>query len=120
MFDLIVINLAFLTSILSATALIGLFVEFKFWILITDLSFIIFPFQRLGLNGLIGEIESFWEFKLNMGPWTDKLYAVLPAGVDTKTPSDLRFFIIILLPFVILSETACLLCLRIETSFIAI
>ena len=64
---------AFLTSILSATALIGLFLGFKFFITIFDLSLTIFPFHLLGLNGLIGEIDNFFEFKLNIGPWTERL-----------------------------------------------
>ena len=67
-----VIIFAFLTSTLSATALIGL-LEFKFLIVILDLSLTIFPFHRLGLNGLIGEIDNFLEFKLSIGPCTDKL-----------------------------------------------
>jgi len=49
---------------LSATALIGLFFGFKFFIIIFDRSLTIFPFHRLGLNGLIGQIEKFFEFKL--------------------------------------------------------
>ena len=44
---------------------------------------------------------------------------MLPAGVETKIPSETRFFIIILDPFLINNEAACLLCLKIETSFIA-
>ena len=63
---------AFLTSILSATALIGLFKGFKFFMLMTDLSLTIFPFHLLGLKGLIGDIDSF-EFRLKIGPWTERL-----------------------------------------------
>ena len=59
---------AFLTSKLSATALIGLFLGLKFLIIIFDLSLTIFPFHLLGLKGLIGEIDNFFEFKLNIGP----------------------------------------------------
>ena len=59
---------AFRTSILSATALIGLFFGFIFLITIFDLSLTTFPYHLLGLKGLIGEIESFLEFKLNIGP----------------------------------------------------
>ena len=70
---LIIISFAFLTSILSATALIGLFFGFKFLITIFDLYPTIFPFHLLGLNGLIGEIDNFLEFKLRIGPWTDRL-----------------------------------------------
>jgi len=55
------IDLAFLTSKLSATALIGLFNGFKLLIIIFALSLTIFPFHLLGLNGLIGDIESFFE-----------------------------------------------------------
>ena len=65
---LTLIIFAFLTSMLSATALIGLFVGFKFLIVIADLSFTIFPFHLLGLKGLIGDIDNFFEFKLNIGP----------------------------------------------------
>ena len=59
---------AFLASKLSATALIGLFFGFKFLINIVDLSLIILPFHLLGLNALIGEMESFLECKLSIGP----------------------------------------------------
>ena len=58
---LIIIFLAFLTSILSATALIGLFDGFKLVITIFDLSFTILPFHLLGLNALIGDIDNFLE-----------------------------------------------------------
>ena len=64
---------AFLTSTLSATALIGLFLGFKFVITTFDLSLTIFPTHLLGLKALIGAIEIFLEFKLKIGPWTDKL-----------------------------------------------
>ena len=76
-----IIDLAFRTSKLSATALIGLLIGFKLVIVIFNLSPTILPFHLLGLNGLIGAIESFFEFKLKIGPWTERLYAVLPAGV---------------------------------------
>ena len=79
---------AFLTSILSATALIGLFLGFKFFIAIFVLSPTIFPFHLLGLNGLIGVIASFFEFNNKIGPFTERLYAVLPAGVDIKMRLD--------------------------------
>ena len=55
------IDLAFLTSKLSATALMGLLDGFKFVITIFDLSFTIFPFHLLGLNALIGDIDNFFE-----------------------------------------------------------
>ena len=96
-----VTDFAFLTSKLSATALIGLFDGFKLVIIIFDLSLTTLPFHLLGLNGLIGAIDNFLEFKLNIGPCTDKLYAVQPAGVETKTPSDTNFFIICLDPCLI-------------------
>jgi len=56
-----VIDLAFLTSKLSATALIGLLDGSKFVIIILDLSLTILPFHLRGLNALIGDIESFFE-----------------------------------------------------------
>ena len=65
--------LAFLTSKLSATALMGLFEGFKFFIIILDLSLTILPFHLLGLKGLIGAIESLFELRLKIGPCTDKL-----------------------------------------------
>ena len=65
---LIVIDFAFLTSRLSATALMGLLSGFKLVIVIFDLSLTIFPLHLLGLNGLIGEIDNFFEFKLSIGP----------------------------------------------------
>ena len=67
------IDLAFLTSKLSATALIGLLEGFKFVITILDLSLTTLPFHLLGLNALIGDIDNFFEWRLNIGPWTDKL-----------------------------------------------
>ena len=65
---MIIIVFAFLNSKLSATALTGLFLEFKFLIFTTDLSLIILPFHLLGLKALIGEMESFFECKLKIGP----------------------------------------------------
>ena len=44
------------------------------------MSLTILPFHLLGLNALIGDIDNFFEWRLKIGPWTDKLYAVLPAG----------------------------------------
>ena len=105
---------------MSATALIGLLVGFKFVIVILDLSLTILPFHLLGLKGLMGEIDNFFEFKFKIGPWTERLYAVLPAGVDTNTPSPISFFIICFWPTEILSEAVCLLCLKTEISLTAI
>ena len=62
-------------------------VTYKFFIQILDLSETILPPHLLGLNGLIGVIASFLEFRDNIGPCIDRLYAVLPAGVETSTPS---------------------------------
>ena len=56
-------DLAFLTSKLSATALIGLFIGSKLLIIIFDLSLTILPFHLLGLKGLIGAMDNFLEFK---------------------------------------------------------
>ena len=80
----------------------------------------ILPFHLLGLKGLIGVMANFPEFKDKIGPCTERLYAVLPAGVDTRTPSPISFLIICFFPTEILSEAVCLLCLKIEISFIAI
>ena len=44
---------------------------------------------------------------------------MLPAGVETKTPSETNFFIIYLELFFIDKFAACLLCLKIDTSLIA-
>ena len=44
---------------------------------------------------------------------------MLPAGVETKTPSEINFFIMYFDPFLIEITDACLLCLKIDTSFIA-
>ena len=67
------IILAFLTSILSATELIGLFMGFKFLIVIFVLSLTILPFHLLGKKGLMGEIVSFFELRLKIGPCTERL-----------------------------------------------
>ena len=62
---LIITLFIFLTSTLSATTLTGLFLIFKFVILIIELDETILPFHRLGLNELIGVTASFFElFKL--------------------------------------------------------
>ena len=45
---------------------------------------------------------------------------MLPAGVDTKTPSEIRCLIICFLPFEIVNDAVCLLCRRTEISLIAI
>ena len=68
LFVFINIDFAFLTSILSATALIGLFIGFKFLIIIFDLSLTIFPFHLLGLKALIGHIDNLLESMLRIGP----------------------------------------------------
>ena len=52
---------AFLTSMLSATALMGLLIGFRLFIRIFDLSDTIFPFHLLGLKALIGDIDNFFE-----------------------------------------------------------
>ncbi len=70
---LTVIDLAFLTSKLSATALMGLLDGSKFVIIILDLSLTILPFHLLGLKALMGDIDSFLEWRLKMGPWTERL-----------------------------------------------
>ena len=93
---------------------------FRLFTTIFDLSLTIIPFHLLGLKGLIGEIAIFFESKSNIGTCTDKLYAVLPAGVEKRTPSHISFLIIFLLFVEMLIEAACLLCLNIETSLIAI
>ena len=41
---------------------------------------------------------------------------MLPAGVDTSTPSETNFFIKVCEPYLIDKDAACLLCLKIETS----
>ena len=59
----------------------------------SDLSEINFPFHLLGLNGLIDVNAIFFESNDRIGPLTDKLYAVLPAGVETRIPSLINFLI---------------------------
>ena len=59
-------------------------------------------------------MDIFFEFKSNIGPFTEKLYAVLPAGVDTKTPSEINFLINIFELFLIDNVATCLLCRRTE------
>ena len=65
--------LAFLTSVLSATALTGLFFKSRFSILINDLLLILLPFHPLGTNGLIGVIARLLLFNFKTGPLADKL-----------------------------------------------
>ena len=65
---LILIVFAFLTSKLSATALIGLLFVSKFFIKILDLSLTIVPRHLLGLKGLMGVTASFLESKSKIGP----------------------------------------------------
>ena len=57
------IFLAFLTSKLSATALIGRLNVSKFLIFIIDLSLRIIPLHLLGLKGLMGVNASLFESK---------------------------------------------------------
>ena len=73
MLDCILIIFAFLTSKLSATALIGLLFISKFLIIILDLSLTIVPFHLLGLKGLIGVTANLLESKFKIGPCADKL-----------------------------------------------
>ena len=58
---------------LSATALMGLLLGFRFFISIKDFSLTTLPFHLLGLKGLIGDIDNFFEFKLSIGPCTERL-----------------------------------------------
>ena len=104
---------------LSTTAATGLFLWSKFKICIEDLSDKIFPFHLLGLNGLIGVIANFLEFKDKIGPSTDKLYAVLPAGVHNKTPSPMSFLIRVFLFIFNFKDAVCLLCLNRDSSLSA-
>ena len=78
---------------LSATAATGLLIILRFFIIILRLLDTILPFHLLGLNGLIGVIAIFPEFKDKIGPCTERLYAVLPAGVETSNPSPINLFI---------------------------
>jgi len=70
---LTVIFLAFLNSILSATALIGLFFGLRLTIVILDLWLTTLPFHLRGLKGLIGEMDNFFELRLKIGPCTERL-----------------------------------------------
>ena len=110
----------FRISLLSATAATGLLTGSKFTTFTQDLLEIILPFHLLGLNGLIGVTANFPEFNDKIGPWTDKLYAVLPAGVQIKTPSPIRFLIKFFFLILRFKDAVCLLCLNNDTSFIAI
>ena len=74
----------------------GLFFIERFFIEIIDLSERINPLHLLGLKGLMGTTEIFFESKFKIGPWTERLYAVLPAGVETINPSATNFFINVL------------------------
>ena len=71
--DCIVIVSTFLTSKLSATALIGLLFLSKFLITILDLSLTIVPLHLLGLKGLIGVTANLLESKFKIGPCTERL-----------------------------------------------
>ena len=62
----------------------GLLLVSKFLIIILDLSLTIVPLHLLGLKGLIGVTANFLESRLSIGPCAERLYAVLPAGVDIK------------------------------------
>ena len=73
LFDWIVIDFAFLTSKLSAAALIGLLFGSKFLIIILDLSLTVIPVHLLGLKGLIGVIANLFESKFKIGPCAERL-----------------------------------------------
>ena len=68
----------------------------------------------------MGVIASFLEFNDNIGPLTDKLYAVLPAGVEIRIPSQINLLINIFFPCLTCKDAVCLVCLNSEISFIAI
>ena len=70
-------------------------------------------------SGLIEVIVSFLESKDSIGPLAERLYAVLPAGVETRTPSQSKFFIKTFLSIEICNDAVCLLCLNNDTSLIA-
>ena len=95
---LIVKDFIFRISILSATAATGLFSGSRLINFILEIFETTFPFHLLGLKGLIGVTASFLESKFRIGPCTDKLYAVLPAGVDIRTPSPINFLIKVFFP----------------------
>ena len=73
----------------------------RFFIIIFAFSLITVPFHLLGLKGLIGVIANFLESKLKIGPCTERLYAVLPAGEEIKTPSEISFLLITFFPHLI-------------------
>ena len=54
----------------------------------------IFPAHLLGLKALIGAIEIFLNLNLKLVHLLKDYKLVLPAGVDTKTPSDTNLLII--------------------------
>ena len=58
MLVLTVIDLTFIASKLSTTALIGILDESKFVIIILDLSLTILPLHLRGLNRLIGVMDN--------------------------------------------------------------
>ena len=78
------------------------------------------PCHLRGLNELIGVKANKLELIGKIAPPDDKLYAVLPAGVATMTPSLINSFICVLLLILIVSLADWWVSLSIETSFIAI
>ena len=80
--------LTFLTSIVSATALTGLFFGLQTSNLISTSCDSNAPRQRRGRNALIGVSARIFAFIGIIGPCAERLYAVLPAGVERRTPSQ--------------------------------
>ena len=68
----------------------------------------------------MGVMVNLLESKFRIGPYAERLYAVLPAGVETITPSEIKFLIIFFLFELIEIDEACLFCRKIDTSLIAI
>ncbi len=92
MFFFKVFDLPFLTSELSVTSLIGLLDGFILVIIIFGLSLTIFPLYLRSLKALIGEMDSYFKYKLKIVSYTYKLYPMVLAGVETNTPPETNFF----------------------------
>ena len=78
----------------------------------------ILPLHLLGLKALIEILIAFLSLNLKLDHELTYYMQYFQQG-ETKIPSEISFFIMFFFPETTCNEAACLLCLKIDTSFIA-
>ena len=104
---------------MSATELTGRFILSKISKYTLEFLDNVAPFHLLGLKALIGVRARTFESMGKIGPCAEKLYAVLPAGVATRTPSQTSSSILMVSSICILILAASFVSLKTDISFIA-